>query len=141
MNLLPAPSPPPRPAAPLQLNFEDFCNVLQEMSERVFVLERSTDDRFQRLVFGHVLAFAHRREYFDVSSILSHASVSTLFAYYADSLSKIFGYYATHDKRVAARLTKSAGGLAPGQGRGISHVGSLSVPSTKVRDLIIMTFF
>lgn len=104
------------------------------MSERIFAAHLHSDEPFLRLVFERVLPFAKRRVHYDISPILADPSVSTLFMFFADPLIKIFGFYASHDRRVAARLLKAAsnGSNSGGQGKGISHVGQSHVRSTKV---------
>ena len=119
-----------------QMNFEDFLNVLATISDRVYGHVLDEDDRFMHVVFDHVLAHCKRRAHHDIRGLfLAEPAVAQLYAYFAEPLAKIFGYFASHDERAHARAVQSArraGHDLSGSGRGLGLTNGSAVRATNV---------
>lgn len=62
------------------------------------------EEAMQQLLMDNVLPLASRRVIVDLSSLSSEASVQSVIDYYQESLSEIFGYYATASDQSKNRL-------------------------------------
>lgn len=77
-----------------KINFEEFLNCLHRIAHKCYPGCNTAVEAMQQLLMDNILPLALRRKPIDVSLVISHPSIRSLFVYYEEALLDLFKFFA-----------------------------------------------